>query len=219
MCISFAERHRTVFEHNMVDFSLFFRLEMLLSMNFIVWIAIGIITLLIKPNMFFPLSVFFWITGAILYAGFPLIPGKSGWLKAAILSLMEVIGIAIFSVFMINMPMFSHWKIMIIVSAINIWLGFDLRGIVAGNPSEAEWLMHKLGMNSFGHLFSTGVFSPGKIHQDVNNCNNCRICLMLCPKGVYGIVDKNKIRIQKQWECFACNACVTQCSEDALSLK
>lgn len=215
----FLKSWKTVFEHNMADFSLPFRLEMLLSMNFIVWIAIGIITLLIDPNMFFPITAFFWITGFILYAGFPLIPGKSGWLKAVILSVMEVIAIAMFSVFILNMPIFNHWKIMIMVSAINLWLGFDLRGIVTGNPSEAEWLMHKLGMTSFGHLFSAGVFSPGKIHQDVNKCNNCRICLMICPKGVYEIVDKNKIRIQKQWECFACNACITQCAEDALFLE
>ncbi len=215
----FLKSWKTVFEHNMADFSLPFRLEMLLSMNFIVWIAIGIITLLIDPNMFFPITAFFWITGFILYAGFPLIPGKSGWLKAVILSVMEVIAIAMFSVFILNMPIFNHWKIMIMVSAINLWLGFDLRGIVTGNPSEAEWLMHKLGMTSFGHLFSAGVFSTGKIHQDVNKCNNCRICLMICPKGVYEIVDKNKIRIQKQWECFACNACITQCAEDALFLE
>jgi demethylmenaquinone methyltransferase/2-methoxy-6-polyprenyl-1,4-benzoquinol methylase len=215
----FLKNRKTVFEHNKANFSLPFRLEMLLSMNFIVWIAIGIITLLIEPTMFVPISAIFWITGFILYAGFPLIPGGSGWLKSTILSVMEITAIIIFSVFMLNMSIFSHWKMMIMVSAINIWLGFDLRGIVAGNPSEAEWLMHKLGMTSFGHLFSSGVFSPGKIHQDVKKCNNCRICLMVCPKGVYEIVDKNNIRIQKQWECFACNACITQCAEDALFLE
>jgi len=215
----FLRNQKTVYEHNKANFSLPFRLEMLLSMNFIVWIAVGIITLLIEPNMFFPISAIFWIAGFILYAGFPLIPGKSGWLKAAILSVMEFITIAMFSVLILNIPIFIHWKIMIIVSAINIWLGFDLRGIVAGYPSEAEWLMHKLGMKSFGHLFSAGVFSSGKIHQNVNKCNNCSICLMVCPKGVFGTVDKNKIRIQKQLECFACNACITQCPENALLLE
>ncbi|MBW2251461.1 MAG: methyltransferase domain-containing protein [Deltaproteobacteria bacterium] len=215
----FLKNRKTVFEHNKVDFSLLFRLEMLLSMNFIVWIGIGIITLLIEPDMFFPLSSFFWITGFVLYAGFPLIPGNSGWLKAAILSIIEVVAIAMFSVFILHMPIFSHWKIMIIVIAINIWLGFDLRGIVAGNSSEAEWLMYKLGMSSFGHIFSAENFNTGKIQQDVNKCNNCRLCFMVCPKDVFEIVDKNKIRVQKQWECFACNACVTQCAEEALCLE
>ncbi|NOZ60761.1 MAG: methyltransferase domain-containing protein [Calditrichaeota bacterium] len=215
----FLRDRKTVYEHNRADFSLPFRLEMLLSMNFIVWLAIGIITLLSAPNLFLPISAIFWMTGFVLYAGFPLIPGKSGWLKAAILSVIEVIAIAAFSNFILQAPAFSQWKIMAIVSAINMWLGFDLRGIVAGNPSEAEWLMHKLGMSSLGHIFMTGVFSAGKIHQDVNKCNNCRLCLRVCPKGVYGIINNNKIRIQKRDECFACNACVTQCAENALSLK
>ena len=105
------------------------------------------------------------------------------------------------------------------VSAVNIWLGFDLRGIVAGNPSEAEWLMHRLGMTSFGHIFSAGVYSPDKIRQDINKCNNCRVCFMVCPKGVFGIEDGNTVRVQKRWECFACNACVTQCAEEALFLQ
>jgi len=134
----------------------------------------------------------------MLYAGFPVIPGKSGWLKAAVLSVLEVIAIVMYSVF-ISQPLFSHWKTMIIVSAINMWFGFDLRGIVAGVISEAEWLMHQLGMRSFGHIFSAGVFNPGKIQQDMSKCNNCRICLMVCPKGVFETVDKNKIRVQRQW--------------------
>ena len=139
------------------------------------------------------------------------------WLKAAVLSATEVIAIAVYSVFM-SRPIFSHWKPMLIVTAINMWLGFDLRGIVAGLPSEAEWLMHRLGMNSFGRIFSAGAFKPGKVYQDTEKCNNCRICFMICPKGVFGAVDGSKIRIQSPRECFACNACVVQCPEAALTL-
>ena len=214
----FLKNRKTVLEHNRADFSMPFRLEMLLSMNFVVWLAIGIITLLIEPTMFLLISANFWIAGFMLYAGFHLIPGKSGWLKATVLTAMEIIAIALYSIF-ISLPIFSHWKAMIIVFAINMWLGFDLRGIVTGLPSEAEWLMHRLGMSSFGHIFSAGVFNPGKINQDISNCNNCCICLMVCPKGVFEAVDKNKIRIHKQMECFSCNACVAQCPEAALSLE
>jgi ubiquinone/menaquinone biosynthesis C-methylase UbiE/NAD-dependent dihydropyrimidine dehydrogenase PreA subunit len=215
----FLKNRKTVLEHNRAEFSLPFRLEMLFSMNFLVWTLIGIFALIIKPGSFFPLSLYFWLTGFLLYAGFPVIPGKSGWLKATALSLMEVIAIALYSVFVLHMSILIYWQMMILISAINIWLGFDLTGIVAGNPSEAEWLMHKLGMSSFGHIFAADVFSPGKIQQDINKCNNCRVCFMICPKGVFGIEDGNNIRVQKKWECFACNACVTQCPEEALWLK
>ena len=214
----FIKNHTSVFEYNKADFFLRFRLEMLLSMNFIVWLSMGILTLLIDPNLFFPLSAYFWITGFLLYAGFPIIPGKSGWLKAVVLSAIEIITIAAVSVFALHVSVFSYLNMMVIVSVINLWLGFDLRGIVAGYPSEAEWLMHKLGMTSFGHIFSAGVYNPNKIQQNIDRCNNCRFCLMVCPKGVFGIENGKKIRILNRGECFACSACVTQCPEKALFL-
>ena len=108
---------------------------------------------------------------------------------------------------------------MVIAGILNMWLGFDLRGIVTGVTSEAEWLMQKLGMGSFGHIFSAESFNPGKIQQTISNCNDCRTCLLVCPKGVFGIIDKNRVRVQRHGECFSCNACVSQCPEEALYLR
>jgi len=214
----FLRDEKTVFNHNRAVFSLPFRLEMLLSMNFMVWIVLGIITLLTASRLFLPLSAFFWLTGFILYAGFPLIPGKSGWLKAGMLVVLEIIAIALFSVFILHLPLFFHWKTMLIMTVINMWLGFDLRGIVASSPSEAEWLMHHSGFGSVGHLYKAEMYSPGIVHQNISQCTNCRICLRVCPNGVFGIEDENKIRILHQDKCFACTACVTQCAENALFL-
>ncbi len=215
----FLKNRSTLLEHNCADFSLPFRLEMLLSMNFVVWFFFGIITLLLQPKIFSPLSVIFWTSGLILYAGFPLIPGESGWLKAGILSVFEILMIILFSSFIFHLPVLNHWKMIATICAVNLWIGFDLRGIVAGRPSEAEWLMHKLGMSSFAHIFSENAFNAGKIHLDINKCNNCRMCLTVCPKSVFGIIDKKKVRIQNQPECFACTACVRQCTEKALFIK
>jgi NAD-dependent dihydropyrimidine dehydrogenase PreA subunit len=214
---SYLKNHKNVFENNKAEFPLAHRLEMLLSMNFVVWIAIVIFILAIEPNLVIPLSLFFWISGLILYAGFPVIPGKSGWFKAVIISAIEVIAILIYCVFT-SQSIVGQWKIIFIAVASNMWFGFDLRGIVAGVTSEAEWLMHRLGMRSFGHIFSSGVFKPGKIQQTISKCNDCRICLLVCPKGVFEIVGKNKIRVQRHQECFSCNACVFQCPEEALYL-
>ncbi len=211
--------HKTVFKNNKADLSLPFRMEMLLSMNFIIWVALALITLIVAPKMILPASIYFWLTGFILYAGYPIIPGKSGWLKAGVLSIIEILTIALYSFFILKMPLFSNWGIMVALSVINLTLGFDLRGIVAGYPSEAEWLMKKLGMKSFGHIFSAEKQNEGLIQQDINKCNNCRICLMVCPKGVFDIAENKDIRIKNRSECFACNACVTQCPENALILK
>ncbi len=215
----YLKDHSSVFDNNKADFSLPFRLEMLLSMNFIVWFAIAIVTLFVAPKLVLPVSVYFWLTGFALYAGYPVIPGKSGWLKAGVLSLIEAVLIALISFFILKIPLFSYWKTMLGITAINLWLGFDLRGIVAGYPSEAEWLMRRLGMKSFGHIFSAEKQNEGIIQQEINRCNNCRICLMVCPKGVFDIVENKNIRIANQSECFACNACVTQCTENALQLR
>jgi len=215
---AYLKSHKTVFENNKADFSLPFRMEMLLSMNFIIWFAFVVVAIFVAPKILLPVSIYFWLTGFFLYAVYPIIPGKSGWLKAGVFSIIEIIAIALYTFFILKMPVFAHWKIMLAISIINLMLGFDLRGIVAGYPSEAEWLMKKLGMKSFEHIFSAVKQSEGLIQQDINKCNNCRICLMVCPKGVFDIVEKN-IRIKNRLECFACNACVTQCAENALILK
>ena len=211
--------HKTVFKNNRADFSFPFRLEMLLSMNFIIWVAIGLVTLFVAPNMLLAVSIYFWLAGFILYAGYPIILGKSGWLKAGILSIIEIVLIAVYTFFIQKMPAFDKLGMMVALSVINISLGFDLRGIVAGYPSEAEWLMKKFGMKSLGHIFSAEKETEGLIQQDINKCTNCRICLMVCPKGVFDIAENKDIRIKNRLECFACNACVTQCPENALILK
>ena len=38
-------------------------------------------------------------------------------------------------------------------------------------------------------------------------------------KEVFDIAENKNIRIVNQSECFACNACVTQCNKKALQLK
>ncbi len=214
----YLKDHSSVFENNKTVFSLPFRLEMLLSMNFIIWFATAIVTLFAAPELVLPVSIYFWLTGVILYAGYPVIPGKSGWLKAGVFSIIEIIAIALYTSLILKMPGFAYWEIMLGLSVINLMLGFDLKGIVAGYPSEAEWLMKKLGMKSFGHIFSAEKQNEGFIQQNISKCNNCRICLMVCPKGVFDIEEKKSIRIKNITECFACNACVTQCVENALLL-
>ncbi len=215
----YLKDHYSVFKNNKADFSLPFRLEMLLSMNFIIWFVLAIILLFTVPKLILPVSIYFWLTALVLYAAYPAIPGKSGWLKAGVLSIIEVFFLALYSSFMLKMSPFLYWKTMLGITTVNLWLGFDLRGIVAGHPSEAEWLMKKMRMKSFGHIFSAEKQNEGIIHQDINRCNNCRICLMVCPKGVFEMEENKEIRIKHQSECFVCNACVTQCPEDALLLK
>ncbi len=210
---------KTVFKNNKADFSLPFRMEMLLAMNFIIWLAIAVVTFFVAPKSVLAVSACFWLTGLVFYAGYPLIPGKSGWLKAFLFSTAEIIALSVYSYLILNLPPFAWWKSMLGLTLINFMLGFDLKGIVAGYPSEAEWLMKKLGMHSFGHIFSAKKQGEGLIAQDTNQCTDCGMCFRVCPKRVFGFAGEKNIRIVNRTECFACNACVTQCPENALMLQ
>jgi len=74
----FLQKRNSIYQLNKADFSLAFRLEMLLSMNFIIWVAVGMIPWFIEPALVLSLLALFWMGGLILYGGYPLIPGKMG---------------------------------------------------------------------------------------------------------------------------------------------
>ncbi len=77
--------------------------------------------------------------------------------------------------------------------------------------------MQRLGFKSFGSLFSERDL--GEIRLDRDRCKDCESCQDICPIGVYGELDEDqKTTFRDRSACFACNACVTQCPEDALSL-
>lgn len=203
--------------NNRAKFPLPFRMEMLFSMNFLVWALLAVAMSFVAPARIFAATAMFWGAGLVLYAGYPLLPTKSGWMKAVLLSLMEILAIALISVFALKQPWHAHWGWMVTAFGLTLWLGFDLKGIVAGDTSEAEWLMHKLGVKSMGHLFSAEAKETGIITQDLDKCTNCEICILVCPKGVFGFAGKKKVVIQNRGACFACNACVRQCPDDALA--
>lgn len=201
-------------------FSPHFRLEMLISMNFLIWVLAGIVTLVINPSWLFWVSALFWLPGIILYVGFPILPGQSGWIKACILSMLEIVGVLLFTTLVLGDPWWAHWGWIVAICTITMWLGFDLKGIVGGNPSEAEWLLNRLGIRSIGRFFSADVKKLGAVRQDRNKCSGCQNCLNVCPKGVFVLSgDKNEVTLKNQSECFTCNACVMQCPTGALSIE
>jgi len=206
-------------EQSVAKYPLAYRLEMLLSLNFLMWALMGVILLIINPRWFLFGSVLFWGVGVILYGGYNLLPGKSGWLKAFFLSILIVVIIALFSFFALGVSPWVNWGWMVTALAISMSQGLDVKGSVGGNISEPEHLFYKLGIRSFGHLFSSDSVIIGTVKQDKSKCNGCKICLLVCPKGVFGFSGKqNEIIPLKRSECFSCNACVMQCPKNALSI-
>ncbi len=77
-----ASGNKKTQEQSVAKYPLGFRLEMLLSLNFLMWALAGVILLIINPRWLLFGSVLFWGVGVILYGGYNLLPGNSGWLKA-----------------------------------------------------------------------------------------------------------------------------------------
>lgn len=206
-------------EESKIDFPLSFRLEMLFSMNFIVWVLVCFLTfLLFSAKWVILVSGIFWGNGFVLYAGYPFILGKSGWFKVGLLALVETIGILSISLIFFKNPWWAHSRLVITILVVSLWLGFDLKGIVGGS-SEAEKIMHSLGIEFEGSLYSPKKEGIGKIQQNKEKCTDCQICLKVCPKGVFRLGKNNEVIPVNRRECLSCTACVKQCPQEALSLE
>jgi len=108
---------------------------------------------------------------------------------------------------------------MVTTFIICFWLGFDLRGIVEGKPSEATAFLEKLGIHSIGKLYSARHKTKGRLHHDTDLCNGCRTCMGVCPKGVFNLYEAgNSVLMTRPEACFTCGACISQCPEHALKI-
>jgi NAD-dependent dihydropyrimidine dehydrogenase PreA subunit len=55
------------------------------------------------------------------------------------------------------------------------------------------------------------------IALDPTKCNGCRMCMKVCPHAVFGAASR-EVEIRKPDRCMECGACVTNCSEGALTV-
>jgi NAD-dependent dihydropyrimidine dehydrogenase PreA subunit len=56
------------------------------------------------------------------------------------------------------------------------------------------------------------------LQLDVQKCNGCRMCMIVCPHEVFGIKEK-KAFIQNKDHCMECGACEKNCTEGAISVR
>lgn len=213
-----ANGHTKTQKQCRVRFDLPFRMEMLFAMNFLLWLFFCAIALAIQPIWALVMTLIFWGAGFILYAGYDLLPFKSGWSKALMLAIAAIGVFGGISELADGSPWhYKGW--MIFTSLVILSIGFDLKGIVGDQTSEAEAVLHKLGLESFGHLFLSKGVHTGFITQDKSRCVNCNTCGMVCPVGVFGMANHKKdIIIVDDSACLKCNGCVMQCPKKALSL-
>ncbi len=162
------------------------------------------------------LTALFWGAVAFLYLLLDVIPGRTGWSQALFSAAAVVAGWVAVDWFRLADP-FAHWGWQLATFAVFFAAGFDLAGTASARRSDAELMMHRLGVSSFGSLFSEKEL--GEIHLDRALCKGCNTCFEICPVGVYGGIDGDrKSTFADSDACFACGACVMQCPSGALSL-
>lgn len=69
-------------------------------------------------------------------------------------------------------------------------------------------------MITFGLRYIPDVVS---LKLDAEKCNGCRLCVDVCPQGVFEMVEK-RARIFDRDACMECGACALNCSEGAISV-
>jgi NAD-dependent dihydropyrimidine dehydrogenase PreA subunit len=200
-----------------VDFGLKHRLDMVVSMNFIIWAPLAVLFWILWPGHLIHLTVLFWGLALFSYVLFPWIPGSTGWRKSLMVALMAVFTYLICGV-TFEAAALAYWPWMIGGVALALTIGFDLAGTAGAMPSDAEAFVQRFGIGSLGSLFKKRDLGP--IRLDRERCLGCyAICNEICPIGVYEPdSETQKTVLARSQECFACGACVRQCPAAALTL-
>ena len=55
------------------------------------------------------------------------------------------------------------------------------------------------------------------LNLDEQRCNGCRMCLTVCPHGVFAIADR-RARIVDRDACMECGACAKNCESGAITV-
>jgi len=66
----------------------------------------------------------------------------------------------------------------------------------------------------FGLRYLPGVTT---LKLDVNKCNGCQLCKIVCPHAVFEMVEK-RAKIVDRDACMECGACALNCSEGAITV-
>ena len=198
------------------NFDLVHRLDMFASMNLPIYLIGSVVLLAFARQYLLGYSILFWTAVGFLYGLINIIPGKTGWGQALFSAALISILWSAIDWYTIGSPL-AHWGWFIAVFIIFFLAGFDLAGVASARKSDAEMMMHRLGFKSFGSLFSEK--NIGEVSVDNKKCKGCKTCTNICPVGVFGELDPDsKILFKDRNDCFACGACVKQCSEKALAL-
>ncbi len=197
-------------------FNLRHRLDMLLSMNFPIYLIVAVVLAIFRPQCLLGFTLLFWLAAVVLYLFVHVIPGKTGWAQAGLSAAAVVLIWAGYDWYVPGDPL-AHRGWFIATFVIFLAAGLDLAGTATGRKSDPERLMLRLGIKGMGSVYT--VKDYGEITLDREKCIGCGACRDICPVGVYGELDgEKKTTFADRDACFSCGACVKQCPSGALRL-
>jgi NAD-dependent dihydropyrimidine dehydrogenase PreA subunit len=196
-------------------FGLRHRLDMLLSMNLAMYLAVTVVLAIVAPQHLAGATLLFWGAVVGLYALVDVIPGRTGWGQSALAATGLVLAWAAIDWIALGDPL-RHWGWFLAAGGVFFAAGFDLAGIATGRKSDVEHFLLRLGVRLPGLLAGKAI---GEIILDRPKCTGCGTCRDVCPVAVYGDLDEErKTTFRDRRACFACGACVKQCPEAAFRL-
>ena len=55
------------------------------------------------------------------------------------------------------------------------------------------------------------------LQLDANQCNGCKMCMVVCPHGVFAVESKKALILDRE-NCIECGACALNCAAGAITV-
>lgn len=161
-----------------------------------------------------------WGLLLLIYGFYPLIPGKAGWHKLLFLEVLIGAGFLGYVFLEPDQSRYIH-DLFFMAMVLVMVIGADFGGVTPLYKSDLDPLLDKLGIGRLGPVNFSGraKIIRGKIILSQANCTGCGTCYDICPRGVYEVGKDERARVTIKYPelCEACEACILQCPEGALS--
>ena len=149
------------------------------------------------------------------------VPGPVGLVKTLILGLLGVAGVLVYGLTIGGWSTGSTIGWSLAILSVAVILGFDLDGTspLRAGATVAYYAQRWPGILKLWALIGYELEMPFALDVDPAQCNGCRTCVEVCPKGVfqlYQLDGTQKSRVICFRECVQCTACVKQCPENAI---
>ncbi|MDH5695496.1 MAG: 4Fe-4S binding protein [Dehalococcoidia bacterium] len=163
-----------------------------------------------------------WGLLLLMYGLYPFIPGRAGWQKLLSLEALLAVGLLAYTLLATSQSWYIR-DLFIMAMGLIVVIGIDFGGVTPLYKSDLDPLLDKIGIRRIGPVDFGGraKIIGGKIALNQTNCTACGICYDVCPRGVYemGRGERKGVAIKYPELCEACEACVVQCPEEALSFR